>query len=231
LIVIALQRLGRVAAVGSARGLMVFEAVSRSVGPPFGITAGQAWESEDEIDLESYHRAKTGALFLAAAEAGAVAAGSTDPRWRRFGELIGEAFQVADDLKDALLSPAATGKDAAQDERNGRPSAVTTLGTDGAQTRLRNILRDALGLIDPGTQSLELRALVRLIANKVLPGDPLFAPEPVAESDDHARRTRTARVRDRGCGHERGGQNPAEPRTEPTGEPVFANGVARTGLR
>ena len=53
--------------------------LSRAVGMPSGITAGQAWESESVADLQVYQRAKTGALFVGAAMAGAAA----EARWAR----------------------------------------------------------------------------------------------------------------------------------------------------
>ena len=46
--------------------------VSASVGAPRGIVAGQAWESEQRINLANYHQEKTGALFAAATKVGAI---------------------------------------------------------------------------------------------------------------------------------------------------------------
>ena len=68
---------------------------------PGGICAGQAWESEAEIDLAAYHRAKTGVALRRRHRWGRTAAG-VDPRAldRARRERIGEAFQVADDLRD-----------------------------------------------------------------------------------------------------------------------------------
>jgi geranylgeranyl diphosphate synthase type II len=91
---------------------------------PNGICAGQGWESEQKIDLRAYHRAKTGALFVAATQMGAIAAGQDGAQWDELGSRIGEAFQVADDLRDALYSEAELGKPAGQDDLHGRPNAV-----------------------------------------------------------------------------------------------------------
>ena len=77
-----------------------------------GICAGQGWESEAEVDLSAYHRAKTGALFIAATQMGAVAAGQEAEPWDELGARIGEAFQVADDLRDALCAADELGKPA-----------------------------------------------------------------------------------------------------------------------
>ena len=79
-------------------------------GMPGGICAGQGWEVEPTVNLSAYHRAKTGALFIAATQMGAIAAGQEPEPWEELGARIGEAFQVADDLNDALLTEAETGQ-------------------------------------------------------------------------------------------------------------------------
>ena len=76
--------------------------LGQRTGMPGGICAGQGWESEAKVDLSAYHRAKTGALFIAATQMGAIAAGQDAEPWEELGARIGEAFQVADDLRDAL---------------------------------------------------------------------------------------------------------------------------------
>ena len=101
---------------------------------PGGICAGQGWESESKIDLSAYHRAKTGALFTAATRMGAAAAGEEPDAWTELGARIGEAFQVADDLRDALYDEVALGKPAHQDEINGRPNAVAATGREGLRS-------------------------------------------------------------------------------------------------
>jgi geranylgeranyl diphosphate synthase, type II len=55
------------------------------VGAPTGIVAGQAWECEPYVSLAAYHRAKTGSLFVACTEAGAMAAGADPARGRASG--------------------------------------------------------------------------------------------------------------------------------------------------
>jgi geranylgeranyl diphosphate synthase type II len=170
LIVRALELLGCAIADGHPKAAAVFSAVTQSVGMPGGITAGQAWECEpeDAVDLAAYHRAKTGALFTAACASGALAAGRPAGQWRRFGELMGEAYQVADDLKDCLLDEAQTGKPAQQDCRNGRPNAVLVHGVDGAQTLLLGHLSEAADLTAACAGGAPLRRLLAKIAEKTL---------------------------------------------------------------
>ncbi|MEO0958081.1 MAG: polyprenyl synthetase family protein, partial [Pseudomonadota bacterium] len=91
LIVLAFETLAREAGRdGQMLGRLV-TILGRATGMPGGICAGQAWESEDHIDLSAYQRAKTGALFVAACAAGATAAGKPAARWTPLGDRLGEA--------------------------------------------------------------------------------------------------------------------------------------------
>jgi len=116
-------------------------------GMPNGICAGQGWENESKIDLSAYHAAKTGALFMAATQMGAIAGGHDGEHWEELGARIGEAFQVADDLRDALYDEETLGKPVGQDDLHGRPNAVQELGVDGAIQRMRDILGGAIASI------------------------------------------------------------------------------------
>jgi geranylgeranyl diphosphate synthase type II len=142
LIVLAFELLAEVDAPRAKLG-EVTRRVARAVGGPRGIIAGQAWESESNVDLVAYHRAKTGALFVAATTIGAIAGGGDPAAWSALGERIGEAYQVADDLKDALSTPDRLGKPVGRDHALGRPSAVASLGVEGAAQRLRALFDEA----------------------------------------------------------------------------------------
>ena len=63
------------------------------------------------------------------------------------GERLGEAFQVADDIRDVAASAEELGKPVGQDEALGRQSAVRELGLDGAVRRLDRLMADAVGSI------------------------------------------------------------------------------------
>lgn len=114
--------------------------VARGVGAPSGICAGQAWECETTMDLVRYQRAKTGALFAACTMVGAAAASRDAAPWHGLGMVIGEAFQVADDLRDVAGVSGEIGKPTGQDAANGLPNMVSTLGFDGAMQHLENLL-------------------------------------------------------------------------------------------
>ena len=115
--------------------------IARSVGGPYGITAGQAWECEPEISLSQYQRAKTGALFAAATAGGAAACGYDSEPWHLLGERIGEAYQIADDIRDVVSSASDLGKPTGRDQALGRPNAVNRLGVGSAVARLEELVR------------------------------------------------------------------------------------------
>lgn len=152
---------------GRAAGLMID--LAAFTGMPGGICAGQAWESEPVIDLSAYHQAKTGALFVAATRMGATAAGADPEPWTELGARIGEAFQVADDLRDVLCDAATLGKPAGQDAALDRPNAVADLGVAGAVRRLQDILAGAISSIPACPGEAALCEVVRAQAARLLP--------------------------------------------------------------
>jgi geranylgeranyl diphosphate synthase type II len=173
LIVLAFEILARAAQSGPARdaqrALAMIRVLSQRTGMPMGICAGQGWESEDKINLSAYHRAKTGALFIAATQMGAIAAGQEPDQWEELGARIGEAFQVADDLRDALYDAETLGKPAGQDAVHARPNAVAELGAAGAIRRLKDILGGAISSIPHCAGEAMLADMVRRYAEKMTP--------------------------------------------------------------
>jgi geranylgeranyl diphosphate synthase type II len=130
--------------------------LARCVGGPSGICAGQAWECEQTIDIVRYQRAKTGALFAACTMGGAAAQGYEPFAWQKLGFAIGEAFQVADDLRDVAGSAEKLGKPVHQDEANHAPNFVAELGFDGAMAHFEELLEAARNSIPdcPGREAL-----------------------------------------------------------------------------
>ncbi|MCJ2040650.1 polyprenyl synthetase family protein [Methylobacterium sp. J-059] len=166
LIVLAFETLARGAARNPHRLAALVGLVARAVGSPAGIVAGQAWESEEQVALSNYQQAKTGALFAAATVAGAAAAGATPLPWRLLGECLGEAYQVADDLRDVACRQEEIGKPAGRDATLGRPNAALLLGMGGALERLKRLSAEAIEVIPtcPGADALraEIAAQTRL---------------------------------------------------------------------
>lgn len=169
LIVMGFQVLARAASLAPDRALALIDVLATRTGMPFGICAGQGWESEDQIDLAAYHRSKTGALFIAATQMGAIAAGQDGEPWAELGDRIGEAFQVADDLRDALCDATELGKPAGQDDLHGRPNAVARLGIHGAVARFDDMLAGAISSIPACPGEAALAQMVRAYADRLVP--------------------------------------------------------------
>jgi geranylgeranyl diphosphate synthase type II len=169
LIVYAFQTLAYGVQTSPSRLGPLLTIIGASAGMPFGIVAGQAWESEQNIPLALYQRAKTGALFAAATAAGAASAGHDPEPWRRVGDFIGEAYQVADDLKDVYGSAADLGKPTGQDEALGRPNAVAQLGFEGAVNRLKNLLSEARAAIPPCSGAADFHSELLSQATRLMP--------------------------------------------------------------
>lgn len=169
LIVLAFQALAHGAMLTPKRLAPLMLTIAGSVGVPFGIVAGQAWECEDKVDLAQYQREKTGALFAAATVAGAAATGAEAEPWRAVGAWLGEAFQVADDILDATANPDAVGKPVGKDLALDRPSAVRELGLDGAIIRLDTLAAAAVDSVPACPGAVALRSHILTETMRLLP--------------------------------------------------------------
>jgi geranylgeranyl diphosphate synthase type II len=169
LIVLAFQTLAWGAMTAPSRLGPLMLNLGQAVGAPNGIVAGQAWESEAEIDLACYQRAKTGALFAAATVAGAVAAGADAEPWRALGEKLGEAYQIADDLLDAVGNVDEADKPLGQDAAHNRPSAVRSHGVGGALALLESVAAQAAASIPDCAGANSLKTLIAQEAKRLVP--------------------------------------------------------------
>lgn len=169
LIVLAFQALARAGQRSPARLPALLATVASAVGAPNGIAAGQAWECEQRVSLSQYQRAKTGSLFVAATVAGAQAAGADARPWRDLGERLGEAYQVADDIRDVLADAHMLGKPAGRDADLGRPSAATELGLTGAIEHFDALIAGAIDAVPPGPAAGQFSLLIQLEAQRLLP--------------------------------------------------------------
>lgn len=169
LIVLAFQTLAREAAHVPERLAALTLTVANAVGGPHGVVAGQAWESETEIALMDYERAKTGSLFAAATVAGAQAAGAAPLTWLDVGARIGAAFQVADDIHDLIGDADKMGKPIGQDAVHQRPSVAREFGVPAAKKQLEHLVVGAIRSIPPCPGAKQLRQLVLREAQNFIP--------------------------------------------------------------
>ncbi len=169
LIVLAFQIMAQAAVEAPLRLGKLVGIIGRSVGVPRGICAGQAWECESQVDLAEYQREKTGALFAAATLAGAASAGAEAEPWRDLGMRLGEAFQVADDIRDAVCTQAELGKPVGQDAAHARPNAVQSFGLDGAIDWLETLAAQAVDSVPPCPGQSPLRKHILSETTRLLP--------------------------------------------------------------
>ena len=129
-----------------------------------GMIGGQALDLEAEAKalpmeaLEEVHRRKTGALIAASCVIGGLSAEGTTSHveaLRAYGEAIGLAFQIADDVLDATATSDQLGKTAGKDAAHAKATFVTLLGVGAARAEAERLaakavdhLRDA-GLVSP----------------------------------------------------------------------------------
>jgi geranylgeranyl diphosphate synthase type I len=128
----------------------------------------------NEAEYMELARRKTGALFRAAAEVGAVAAGAdgfTIEAMGEYAERVGIAFQMRDDVLDATAESADLGKPAGQDAEMDRPSViqVTDLSATEANERARAESERALAALDTATvEDGEARQYLEQLAEYVV---------------------------------------------------------------
>jgi geranylgeranyl diphosphate synthase type II len=140
-----------------------------------GLVSGQAIDLETEdnkVDLrmvESMHRRKTGALILASLKIGARAGGAKSAELKRiaeYGEAVGLAFQIADDILDAT--------DAAERDESARKEArkatyPSVAGVIHAKERLSELTQQAVKSLEPFARRADpLRAIAGYVAERAL---------------------------------------------------------------
>jgi geranylgeranyl diphosphate synthase type II len=108
-------------------------------------------------------------LFAAATISGAAAAGANCEPWRLLGEKLGEAYQVADDIRDAVADSDEIGKPTGRDAALGRPNAVLKFGLAGAVLLLENLVSEAIAAIPACPGAVDLTSLIILEAKRLLP--------------------------------------------------------------
>jgi geranylgeranyl diphosphate synthase type II len=126
---------------------------------------------QDRLEqLESIHRRKTGALFVASLELGGMVAGASENQLeplRRYGQKVGLAFQITDDLLDVAGSQLAVGKRVAKDLANGKLTFPSLLGIEESQLRVTQLLDEACAIIKVlGPKAEPLCALARFVGSR-----------------------------------------------------------------
>ena len=147
--------------------------LARAAGTPEGMVAGQAHDLASEAragvtveELEVIHRRKTGALISAAARAGAMVAGASEPELEAvslYAHDLGLLFQITDDLLDVTASAEDLGKTPGKDARARKATYPALYGLDAARRRAREVFEATCAALDSIQRPTELlRAVARL---------------------------------------------------------------------
>lgn len=141
-----------------------------------GMVGGQVSDMASEgqaaaLDvLEYIHRHKTAALIAAAVTIGGLLGGGSAAQLealQRYGQAIGLAFQIADDMLDVEGDSAALGKQTGQDEKHGKATYPALLGIEASRQHATALLHEALAALDDFDRGAErLRQLARFVVNR-----------------------------------------------------------------
>ncbi|MDQ1411298.1 MAG: geranylgeranyl diphosphate synthase, type [Acidobacteriaceae bacterium] len=175
LLTLAFQIIGE-SSTSAERTLAILQEVSSAAGTVKGMVGGQVADLESEgkrvepQTLEYIHRWKTAALIRASVSTGAISAGAgiaDVARLRSFGETIGWAFQVTDDILDVEESSAALGKTAGKDISQQKATYPAVFGVAQSHEIAAKLAYDARAQLDWfGERASRLRALAEFLVQR-----------------------------------------------------------------
>jgi geranylgeranyl diphosphate synthase, type II len=159
-----------------ASGLAIVGEIASAAGAR-GMVAGQvidlASEGQRDVGLAlvaSIHRRKTGALIRAAVRVGGIAGGASAAELAlltSYGEALGLAFQIADDILDEAGSPESTGKRQGGDAARGKATYPALLGLERARAEVRRASRRAeRSVARLGARGAPLRAILDRVVQR-----------------------------------------------------------------
>lgn len=177
---------------GDALQALAFEVLARDTQPPHvaatccamlaraagaaELVGGQAddlageFSSGDLETLESIHRRKTGAMISVSLKLGALVAGATNEQHQAldtYGQKLGLAFQIADDLLDVRGSEVNTGKRVGKDSQHGKLTFPGLLGVDESSVRAERLVAEACAALLPlGEPAAPLESLARYVLDR-----------------------------------------------------------------
>lgn len=143
----------------------------------YGMVGGQVVDMESEgkteIDLPTVqyiHTHKTGALIKASVLSGALLGGASEKALaavKRYGEAVGLAFQIADDILDIEGTTEEIGKDAGSDEARGKATYPAVIGLAAAREEAKAMMGEAMRALDIfGTEADPLREIAQYIVQR-----------------------------------------------------------------
>ncbi len=158
--------------LSDGRRLAIIHSIARAAGSQ-GMVGGQALDIATENStfpfsvLETIHRSKTGALITASLHVGAIGAGASTEQTGQllaYGEKLGLAFQIVDDLLNATSTTEALGKAAGSDSQRGKATYPAFFGVEQTRRLARQAVDEAITALAGFDQRAEpLRALAEYV--------------------------------------------------------------------
>ncbi len=171
----AYQVLARLHCAAESR-VRIIEEISRGTGTVNGMIGGQVVDLEAEHTqpdlkmLEYIHRSKTAALITASVVSGGLYAGADEPavaKLRSFGQSIGLAFQIIDDVLDVTQTSEQLGKTAGKDTAAEKATYPALFGVDQSLRKADALMQTALASLDTfGSRGEKLKALARFLVER-----------------------------------------------------------------
>ena len=159
------------------RKVRVISEISKASGM-LGMVLGQQCdldaEGRDGVSLEELlfvHRHKTGKLITASVVAGGITGGGTHEEieaLRNYGDHLGLAFQITDDVLDVVGDQSKLGKNVGSDLEKGKTTFVTFFGVEGAMERAREEVEKAIEALSlfPRKEREPLEAIARFVVER-----------------------------------------------------------------
>lgn len=162
-------------AIADPARIRLIQTIARAAGP-LGMVGGQSLDMLYEGKQVSYevlrriHQSKTGALITASVVSGALVAGASEEQeaaLRAYGDNIGLAFQIVDDLLDVEATTAELGKPAGSDIKSDKVTYPSLFGKETSRTMAREAVQEAIAALTVFDRQAEpLRALANYIVDR-----------------------------------------------------------------
>jgi geranylgeranyl diphosphate synthase type II len=176
LFTLAMQTLVRIEAIEPTAKLRLIDELAFASGTVEGMIGGQVTDIEGERQtptaelLDSIHRAKTGALLKASVRMGGICAGGNAAQIQalsNYGEHIGLAFQIVDDILDVEESSESLGKTAGKDAAQGKITFPAVYGLEDSRRMAHDQGALAHAALEPfGSKARRLHEIADLIVHR-----------------------------------------------------------------
>jgi geranylgeranyl diphosphate synthase type II len=161
--------------LSAEKRLKIIHLIARAAGS-LGMVGGQALDIANENKefpfetLRAIHRSKTGALITASILAGAIAAGADQTQQEaltRYGEQVGLAFQIVDDLLNVTATTEQLGKAAGSDASKGKATYPAFFGIKATKEKAETAVQEAMEALTLFDEKAEpLRAIAQYILTR-----------------------------------------------------------------